>query len=121
MYCQLVFAAALRKECVNRNCDKRTGNITFEECEVIEKLKTFQPATRFPQYYYGCYFPKSELNQLAASTYTLRYVSDRRCDEEAAEAMEKHFEEREKQLQRSIDECRKASKNIKDWRKKKIR
>lgn len=38
-------------------------HIRFEECEVIEKPKTFKPVDKFPSGFYGAYVFKNELNQ----------------------------------------------------------
>ena len=99
--------------------DKQTGDITLNECEVTEKSNEFLPANRFPRYYYESYFfPKSELHRLIEGTYTLSYVSDKKCDEEVIQVIKEHFKEKEVQLLSSVDKYRKASKKFDVWVKK---
>lgn len=39
--------------------------IRFEECEVIEKPKTYCPAEKFPNGFYGSYVKKSDIGHLS--------------------------------------------------------
>ena len=39
--------------------------IRFEECEVIEKPKTYAPKDRFPKGVYGCYVKKSDIGHVS--------------------------------------------------------
>lgn len=41
-----------------------TGKIRFEECEAVEKPKTYKPVDRFPAGYYGCYVRKEDIGEL---------------------------------------------------------
>ena len=38
--------------------------VRFEECEVIEKPKTYKPKDRFPSGVYNCYISKSDMGHV---------------------------------------------------------
>ena len=39
--------------------------VTFEECEVIENPKTYEPKDRFPRGVYNCYISKSDIGHIS--------------------------------------------------------
>ena len=39
--------------------------VRFEECEVIEKPKTYKPKDRFPRGVYNCYISKSDIGHIS--------------------------------------------------------
>ena len=39
--------------------------VRFEECEVIEKPKTYNPKDRFPSGVYNCYISKSDIGHVS--------------------------------------------------------
>ena len=45
---------------LDRNCNSNPI-VRFEECEVIEKPKTYYPKDRFPNGVYNCYINKNDI------------------------------------------------------------
>lgn len=41
--------------------------VRFEECEVIEKPKTYYPVEKFPEGFYGSYVRKDDIGHLCSS------------------------------------------------------
>lgn len=86
----------------------------MEECEVVEKPKTFSPVDRFPAGYYGCYVPKSELNTLI-TRYGWYFISDERKDEEAVKAVLKHCQNKIQKLEEEIAIFRQCKQVAREW------
>lgn len=87
-----------------------------EQCEVIEKPKTYKPVDRFPEGYYGCYVPKGELNTLCTD-YSWYFISDKRKDEEAVKAVLKHCQNKIQKLEEEIAVLRQYEQAVREWEK----
>lgn len=87
----------------------------MEECEVIEKPKTFSPLDRFPSGYYGRYVPKSGLNTLI-TRYGWYFISDERKDEEAVKAILEHCQNEIQKLEEKIAVFRQCEQAAREWR-----
>lgn len=86
----------------------------MEECEVIEKPKTYKPVDKFPSGYFGRYVPKSDLNTLI-TRYRWYFISDERKDEEAAKAILKHCRNEIQKLEERIAVFRQYEQAVAEW------
>ena len=50
--------------------------VRFEECEVIEKPKTYKPKDRFPMGVYGCYVSKSDIGTVSGYSNNLVVLTE---------------------------------------------
>ena len=50
--------------------------VRFEECEVIEKPKTYKPADKFPRGIYSCYINKSDIGHISGYSNNLVVLTE---------------------------------------------
>ena len=50
--------------------------VRFEECEVIEKPKTYKPKDRFPSGVYNCYISKSDIGHVSGYSNNLVVLTE---------------------------------------------
>ena len=50
--------------------------VRFEECEVIEKLKTYYPKDKFPKGVYNCYISKSDIGHISGYSNNLVVLTE---------------------------------------------
>ena len=50
--------------------------IRFEECEVIEKPKTYKPKDKFPSGVYNCYISKSDIGHVSGYSNNLVVLTE---------------------------------------------
>lgn len=70
--------------------EKVVGGIKKEECEVIEKPKTYAPKNKFPDGFYGRYVFKSEIGKILGYAFSRSVVILESNDEDQARKIYEH-------------------------------
>jgi hypothetical protein len=84
--------------------DRKTGkwNLRLEECEVIEKPKTYKPVTKFPDGIYGSFIKKESIGNFI-SEYGKVVVLDSPDYEKAKEVFFKKYDNELNTLRKRIN------------------
>lgn len=84
--------------------DRKTGkwNLRLEECEVIEKPKTYKPVTKFPAGIYVSFIRKESIGNFI-SEYSKTIVLDAPDYEKAKEVFLKKYDNELNTLRKRID------------------
>lgn len=91
--------------------------IRFEECEVVNKPKTYKPVGRFPSGYYGSYVAKEDIGTLIG--YGKDVVALTQNDSEVAmKLFSDNANKQIGQLNRKIEELKDELKAVSEWRSK---
>lgn len=100
-----------------------TGKIRFEECDVIEKPKTYSPVNKFPAGYTGCYVKKEDIGKLIGY-YENILVLEERDTRKAADVFRDRIRDRINRENRSIElsnisikKCNETLTMIDEWEK----
>lgn len=77
----------------------------FEECEVIEKPKTYYPKDRFPRCVYNCYISKSDIGRISGYSNNLVVLTEPNA-KAAKELFMKLYESKVRQKEESLAEAK---------------
>lgn len=79
--------------------------VRFEECEVIEKPKTYYPKDRFPSGVYNCYISKSDIGHVSGYRNNLVALTEPNA-KLAKELFTKLYESNVRQKEESLAESK---------------
>ena len=79
--------------------------VRFEECEVIEKPKTYKPKDRFPMGVYGCYVSKSDIGTVSGYSNNLVVLTEPNS-KVAKELFTKFYERNVRQKEEHLAEAK---------------
>ena len=65
--------------------------LTYSECEVVEKPKTYKPINKFPYGYYGSFIRKEDIGHLIGYNNNV-FVLEEKDDNKAKEIFASYFE-----------------------------
>ena len=97
--------------------DRETGkwNLHLEECEVIEKPKTYKPATKFPDGVYASLIKKESIGNFI-SEYSKVVVLDALDYEKAKEVFLKKYDNELNTLRKRINFYEKLKSAVEDYK-----
>ena len=97
--------------------DRKTGkwNLRLEECEVIEKPKTYKPATKFPDGIYASFIRKESIGNFI-NEYSKVVVLDAPDYEKAKEVFFKKYDNELNALKKGIDFYEELKSAIEDYK-----
>lgn len=97
--------------------DRKTGkwNLRLEECEVIEKPKTYKPVTEFPDGIYSSFIKKESIGNFI-SEYSKVVVLDAPDYEKAKEVFFKKYDNELNALKKGIDFYEELKSAIEDYK-----
>ena len=75
--------------------------VRFEECEVIEKPRTYKPANKFPSGIYGCYINKADMGHVSGYSNNLVVLTEPNA-KMAKEIFTKLYESNVRQKEESL-------------------
>ena len=91
--------------------------IRFEECEVIEKLKTYYPVDKFPTGIYRSFIRKGEIGDFLDRYSQNAIVMDKNDPKKATELFEECSERKIEEFNRNILIEKSILKAVEDYRK----
>lgn len=99
------------------NSDRKTNkwNLRLEECEVIEKPKTYKPVTKFPDGIYGSLIMKKSIGNFI-SEYSRVVVLDAPDYEKAKEVFFKKYDNELNTLRKRINFYEELKSAIEDYK-----
>ena len=89
---------------LERPYNKKTF-VRFEECEVIEKPKTYYPKDKFPSGVYNCYISKSDIGNISGYSNNLVVLTETNA-KRAKEIFTKFFESNVRMKEKSLAESK---------------
>ena len=84
---------------------KENPFVRFEECEVIEKPKTYYPKDKFPRGVYNCYINKSDIGHISGYSNDLVVLTETNA-KRAKEIFTKFFESNVRMKEKSLAESK---------------
>lgn len=91
--------------------------IRFEECEVIEKAKTYYPVDKFPTGTYRSFIRKGEIGDFLDDYFKNAIVLDENNPEKAMKLFEERSKRRIEEFNRNISIEKSILKAVEDYRK----
>ena len=79
--------------------------VRFEECEVIEKPKTYYPKDKFPSGVYNCYISKSDIGHISGYSNNIVVLTEPN-EKLAREIFAKMYESNARRAQESLAEAK---------------
>lgn len=97
--------------------DRKTDkwNLRIEECEVIEKPKTYKPVTKFPDGVYVSFIKKESIGNFI-SEYSKAVVLDAPDYEKAKEVFFKKYDNKLNDLRKAINFYEKLKSAVEDYK-----
>ena len=97
--------------------DRKTGkwNLRLEECEVIEKPKTYKPVTKFPDGIYASFIKKESIGNFI-NEYSKAVVLDAPDYEKAKEVFFKKYDNKLNTLRKSIKFYEELKSAVEDYK-----
>ena len=79
--------------------------VRFEECEVIERPKTYKPKDRFPRGVFNCYISKSDIGHVSGYNNNLVVLTEPNA-KFAKEIFTKQYESNVRQVEKSLEKAK---------------